>query len=73
MVDALRRRGHGAVLAGLVLFLAVVARPVSLHGGAVQAHSGSDGAGSTFIVTLPLDASSADGPAADAAASRVPG
>jgi len=44
-------RTHG----GLGLGLALVKSMVELHGGRVMAHSGGDGQGSTFTVTLPLD------------------
>ncbi len=39
---------------GLGLGLAVVKRLVQLHGGGVEAHSAGDGAGSVFIVSIPL-------------------
>lgn len=50
-------RAHG----GLGLGLSIVRQLVMLHGGSVRAHSAGRGAGSTFVVTLPLasDAQSA--------------
>lgn len=39
---------------GLGLGLAIVHHLVSLHGGAVRAHSAGEGRGATFVVSLPL-------------------
>src|SRR4028119_1997881 len=47
--DQRTTRQHG----GLGLGLAIVRHLVELHGGAVRADSGGEGAGSTFTVTLP--------------------
>ena len=43
-------RAHG----GLGLGLTIVRRLVELHGGTVQAYSGGEGKGATFIIKLPL-------------------
>jgi signal transduction histidine kinase/ActR/RegA family two-component response regulator len=48
--DSSSTRAH----AGLGLGLALVKHLVELHGGAVEAHSGGEGKGATFIVKLPL-------------------
>lgn len=50
------RQGHtsGARKAGLGLGLSIVKSLVELHGGTVRADSAGAGAGSTFIVELPL-------------------
>jgi CheY-like chemotaxis protein len=48
--DQKTTRQHG----GLGLGLAIVRHLVELHGGAVRADSGGEGAGSTFTVTLPV-------------------
>lgn len=45
---------------GLGLGLAIVKQLVELHGGRVRAESGGRGLGSTFTVSLPLAAASAD-------------
>lgn len=50
--DATTTRRHG----GLGLGLAIVRQLVELHGGSVRAHSAGPGAGSTFVVSLPLTA-----------------
>ena len=50
--DSSATRIHG----GLGIGLALVRNLVELHGGAVQAHSKGEGAGSTFVVTLPVKA-----------------
>ncbi|MBI2772173.1 MAG: response regulator [Burkholderiales bacterium] len=44
---------------GLGLGLSIVRHLVELHGGTVEASSGGEGAGSTFVVQLPLAAQSA--------------
>ena len=48
--DAGSTRRHG----GLGLGLAIVKQLIELHGGSVQARSGGDGQGATFIIMLPL-------------------
>jgi PAS domain S-box-containing protein len=48
--DQRTTRQHG----GLGLGLAIVRHLVELHGGAVRAESGGEGAGSTFTVALPV-------------------
>jgi CheY-like chemotaxis protein len=50
--DATTTRQHG----GLGLGLAIVRQVVELHGGSVRATSPGPGAGSTFVVSLPLTA-----------------
>ena len=45
-----------AVRAGLGLGLTIARRLVELHGGAVEASSGGEGHGATFVVMLPLAA-----------------
>jgi PAS domain S-box-containing protein len=51
------RIAANAPTGGLGLGLAIVRRLVELHGGHVRAASAGEGQGSTFTVTLPLDAS----------------
>jgi len=46
--------GRTRAFGGLGIGLTLVQRLVELHGGSVQAESAGAGAGSTFIVTLPL-------------------
>jgi len=48
--DSSRTRKHG----GLGLGLAIVRHLVELHGGTIEAQSGGEGLGSTFMVELPL-------------------
>jgi signal transduction histidine kinase len=48
--DASFTRQHG----GLALGLAIARHLVELHGGSIEARSGGEGSGSTFVVTLPL-------------------
>ena len=50
------RIAANAPTGGLGLGLAIVRRLVELHGGQVRAASAGEGQGSTFTVTLPLDA-----------------
>jgi PAS domain S-box-containing protein len=57
---------------GLGLGLALVRSLAQLHGGRVEARSGGTGQGSSFIVTLPLAASSGTGSAAQARDGGVP-
>src|SRR5206468_1891886 len=58
--DSTSTRAHG----GLGLGLAIVRHLVELHGGTVQAESAGPGAGSSFIVRLPLSMpAEADAPA----------
>jgi PAS domain S-box-containing protein len=54
--DSSTTRAHG----GLGLGLAIVRHLVELHGGTVAAESDGDGAGATFIVSLPLMPSAAN-------------
>jgi PAS domain S-box-containing protein len=56
--DSTSSRLHG----GLGLGLAIVSHLVELHGGRVSADSPGIGQGSTFTVTLPLAASTAESP-----------
>ena len=53
---------------GLGLGLSIVRHLVELHGGTVEAHSGGDGTGATFVVKLPLKAM--DQPAANASGGK---
>lgn len=46
----------GRPAGGLGLGLSIVRQIVQLHGGRVSAHSAGEGTGTTFTVTLPLDA-----------------
>jgi PAS domain S-box-containing protein len=57
--DSTSSRAHG----GLGLGLAIVSHLVELHGGGVQADSPGLGQGSTFRVTLPLNAAVSESPA----------
>jgi PAS domain S-box-containing protein len=62
--DSSSTRMHG----GLGLGLAIVRHLVELHGGTVEARSGGDGQGSTFVVNLPLlEATEPVAPSEDAA------
>ena len=57
---------------GLGIGLALARRLVELHDGHIEAHSGGLGAGTTFVVTLPLMAAAGDAPAhAEPAADAV--
>jgi PAS domain S-box-containing protein len=47
-------------LGGLGVGLTVVHKVVEMHGGEVEARSGGPGAGSEFVVTLPVDAPPSD-------------
>lgn len=47
---------------GLGIGLALVKQLVALHGGGIDVQSAGQGAGSTFIVTLPIAAGPPDGP-----------
>ncbi len=58
-VDRALERAQG----GLGIGLTLVQRLVSMHGGAVRAYSEGAGAGSEFVVTLPVLAESSDVPA----------
>jgi signal transduction histidine kinase len=49
-----RRTGHSP--SGLGIGLALVRRLVEMHGGSVTAHSAGSGAGSEFVIRLPLAA-----------------
>jgi PAS domain S-box-containing protein len=64
--DSSNTRSHG----GLGLGLAVVRHLVELHGGTVEAHSGGEGRGSSFVVRLPAwrSESAATDPRAESAA-----
>jgi PAS domain S-box-containing protein len=65
--DSTTTRQHG----GLGLGLAIVRHLVELHGGAVSAHSGGEGAGATFRVELPLAAEAVPARPADGAPDRA--
>lgn len=58
----------GAALGGLGIGLTLVKALVELHGGAITASSQGPGAGSTFVVTLPLEAEAAASPPAPSVA-----
>ncbi|RIL06995.1 MAG: hypothetical protein DCC71_04590 [Proteobacteria bacterium] len=64
----------GRAQAGLGIGLAIVRRLVDLHGGSVEAHSEGAGAGSEFVVRLPLaaEAGATHAAAAAPAAQRSP-
>jgi signal transduction histidine kinase len=51
-----QQKNTSADQSGLGLGLALVRRIVELHDGRVSASSGGPGRGSTFTVTLPVDA-----------------
>ncbi len=60
-------QGHG----GLGIGLALVRQIVELHGGSVHVHSPGKGAGSEFIVRLPIAVRAATGSASPADAPRM--
>jgi PAS domain S-box-containing protein len=57
---------------GLGIGLSLVRQLVDLHGGAVSAHSGGIGKGSTFVVRLALDEAPVAAPLEDVAAQGTP-
>src|SRR5690606_32409685 len=60
-------------LGGLGIGLSLVQRPVDLHGGDIEARSGGLGAGSEFVVRLPLASSEPHSTAPRAASDVSPG
>ena len=61
----------GPVPAGLGIGLSVVRRLVAMHGGQVEARSDGQGAGSSFIVRLPVAADPEPGPSGRLVAAAV--
>jgi len=64
--------GGGQSLGSLGIGLTLVKRLVELHGGSVEAKSDGVGCGSEFVVTLPIAASQAVDPPADAPSAVEP-